>query len=142
MTRAVPGVASRSEGLAALPSALVCGGCGSRLADDGPLAFACPAARPGDDVDHVLVRVLDTANVPFPEDVEAPNPFVRWRTRFHAYHRARALGWSDAEYVNLVDRLNAQVILVDGHSFRTTPFARSGPLSDALGFSADAAVSG
>jgi threonine dehydratase len=46
------------------------------------------------------------------------------------------MGWSDAEYVRLVQRLDAAVALVDGHGFRITPFTRSGPLSDALGFSA------
>ena len=81
--------------------------------------------RPGDDVDHVLVRVIDPAAGPFPADPAALNPFVRWRTRFHAWHRARAIGWSDAEYHAFVDRLNAQVGLVDDHGFRVTPFARS-----------------
>jgi len=123
-------------GVAALPSELVCSGCGQGVADDAPLAFACPAARPGDDVDHVLVRVLDPAAGPFAEDATAPNPYVRWRTRFHAYHRARSLGWDDAEYHAFVGRLNARVALVDGNPFRVTSFARSGPLSDALGFSA------
>ena len=132
---------ARPAGVAALPTALVCAGCGHRVPDEAPLAFACPAARPGDDVDHVLVRVTvagHEAGEPeaFAEDPKAPNPYVRWRTRFHAWHRARALGWSDAEYVGLVQRLDTAVALVDGHGFRITPFARSGPLSDALGFSA------
>jgi len=123
-----------------LPTALVCAGCGHRVPDDAPLAFACPAARPGDDVDHVLVRRLDPAAGPFPEDAAAPNPFVRWRTRFHAYHRARALGWSDAQYDRLVDRLNARLLLVDDRRFGVTPFARADALSDALGFSAAGGV--
>ena len=62
---------------AALPTALVCAGCGQRVPDDAPLAFACPAAQPGDDIDHVLVRTLDPAGAPFAEDADAPNPFVR-----------------------------------------------------------------
>ena len=100
--------------VAALPSALVCSGCGERIRDDGPLALACPAARPGDDIDHVLVRVLDPAARRLAEDVGAPNPYVRWRRRFHAYHRARAAGWSDADYVALVERLDAAVARADG----------------------------
>ncbi|HSW41554.1 MAG TPA: pyridoxal-phosphate dependent enzyme [Patescibacteria group bacterium] len=131
MTEARPGVATL------LPSALVCAGCGLRLPDDAPLAFACPAARPGDDVDHVLARVLDPGGAAaggLAEDAEAPNPYLRWRTRFHAWHRARALGWSDADYVRLVGRLDTAVAKVDGHGFRITPFARSAALSDALGF--------
>jgi threonine synthase len=137
MTEATTGA---NAGAAGLPTALVCAGCGTRVPDDAPLALACPAARPADDVDHVLFRAIDSAAGPLAEDPEAPNPFVRWRTRFHAYHRARVLGWGDAEYATFVDRLNAQVILVDGQAFRVTPFARSAPLSDALGFSAAGGV--
>ena len=136
MTEALP------AGVVALPTALVCAGCGHRVPDDAPLAFACPAARPGDDVDHLLVRVTVAADEPFPEDAgtPSPNPYLRWRTRFHAYNRARAMGWSDAEYVRLVQRLDTAVALVDGHGFRITPFTRSSPLSDALGFSAAGGV--
>ena len=124
----------------ALPTALVCAGCGHRVPDDAPLALACPAARPGDDVDHVLVRHLDRAAVPHAADTASPNPFARWRTRFHAYHRARALGWSDARYHRFVDRLNARIALVDTQPFLVTPFARADALSDALGFSAAGGV--
>jgi threonine synthase len=132
---------ARPAGVAALPTALVCAGCGHRVPDEAPLAFACPAARPGDDVDHVLVRVTVAGreaapDASFAEDPAVLNPYVRWRARFHAWHRARALGWSDADYVALVQRLDTAVALVDGHGFRVTPFARSGRLSDALGFSA------
>ena len=131
---------ARPAGDAALPTALVCAGCGHRVPDEAPLAFACPAARPGDDVDHLLVRVTVAAHEALAEDAGAPNPYVRWRTRFHAYNRARATGWSDAEYVRLVERLDTAVALVDGHGFRITPFTRSSPLSDALGFSAAGGV--
>ncbi len=125
------------------PTALVCAGCGHRVTDGAPLAFACPAARPGDDVDHVLVRELEPAAAAagaFGDDPASPNPYVRWRTRFHAYHRARAIGWSDADYGALVERLDAAVAIVDGHGFRVTPFARSDALSDALGFTAAGGV--
>jgi len=135
---------ARPSAAAALPTALVCAGCGFRVPDDAPLAFACPATRPGDDVDHVLVRVLDPAAAAaadaLGDDPASVNPYVRWRTHFHAWHRALALGWSDAEYVGLVGRFDTAVALVDGHGFRITPFARSGPLSDALGFSAAGGV--
>jgi threonine dehydratase len=123
-----------------LPSALVCTGCGHVVPADAPLAFACPAARPGDDVDHVLIRRLDPAAGPYTGDAAAPNPYVRWRTRFHAYHRARALGWSDARYHRLVDRIDARLALVDDRRFRVTPFGRADALSDALGFSAAGGV--
>jgi threonine synthase len=119
-----------------LPTGLVCAGCGHRVPDDAPLAFTCPAARPGDDVDHVLVRHLDPAGGPHAADRAAPGPYVRWRTRFHAYHRARAKGWSDTRYHRFVDRLNSRISVVDARPFLVTPFARSDGLSDALGFSA------
>ena len=129
-----------SPGVAVLPTALVCAGCGHRVPDDAPLAFGCPAARPGDDVDHLLVRVMVAGHEASAEEAGAPNPYVRWRTRFHAYNRSRAMGWSDAEYVRLAQRLDSAVARVDGHGFRITPFARSGPLSDALGLSAAGGV--
>jgi threonine dehydratase len=139
---ATPGSAAapRAAGAGSLPTSLVCAGCGHRVPDDAPLPFACPAARPGDDIDHLLVRRLDPAAGPFPADAVAPNPYVRWRTRFHAYHRARARGWGDARYHRFVDRLNSRIALADDRPFLVTPFARSDRLSDALGFSADGGV--
>jgi threonine synthase len=143
VTEGCPAAVAAPPAVGALPTAIVCAGCRHRIPDDAPLAFACPGARPGDDVDHVLVRELDPAAAAagaFGEDPAGPNPYLRWRTRFHAYHRARALGWSDADYVWLVGHLDTAVALLDGHGFRVTPFARSGPLSDALGFSAAGGV--
>ena len=58
----------------------------------------------------------------------SPNPFVRYRTLFHAYHVARARAGATTRYVGLVERLDAAVAAVDGHGFRITPFARSGAL--------------
>jgi threonine synthase len=91
----------------------------------------------------VIVRRLEPAAAvgPFPgaeaADGAAPvNPYVHCRRLFHAWHVARAIGWTDAAYVALVERLDAAVAAVDGHGFRVTPFARSGALSDRLGFSA------
>jgi len=137
-------VGAGATAVAALPTALACAGCGYRVPDDAALAFACPAARPGDDVDHVLARTTDpaagAAGGALGDDAGTPNPYVRWRTRFHAYHRARSIGWSDADYVRLVQRLDTAVAMVDGHGFRTTPFARSAALSDALGFTAAGGV--
>jgi hypothetical protein len=40
----------------------------------------------------------------------------------------------DAEYCDLVARLDEQVAEVDGHGFRSTPFGRSAVLSERLGF--------
>jgi threonine synthase len=133
-------------------TSLACAGCGWVASTAAPLPLSCPAARPGDDIDHVIVRRLGRGAGPFPgadpspaADPSAaagplaadgsPNPYVRYRRLFHAWHVARSIGWTDAEYVALVERLDAAVAAVDGHGFRTTPFARSAVLSERLGFS-------
>jgi threonine synthase len=105
---------------------LRCSGCGAVA--EAPYPFRCPRAREGDDVDHVLVRDLDARAIPREIGAE-PNPFVRYRRHFHAYHTAIAGGMSDAAYVALVERLDERVRAVDGRGFRVTPLARS----DALG---------
>jgi threonine synthase len=92
----------------------------------------CPVAAPGDDVDHVLRRVIDPARVAFPRGSE-PNPFLRYRTLFHAYHVARAIGWSDADYVALVDGLDRAVAGVDGQGFAATPLVAATALAARLG---------
>ncbi|MGZ6340546.1 MAG: pyridoxal-phosphate dependent enzyme [Candidatus Limnocylindrales bacterium] len=118
---------------------LACAGCDWRPPAERPIALACGAAVPGDGIDHVLQRHLDPARIAFPID-EDPDPFVRYRTLFHAYHAGLAAGWSDAAYVALVRRLDDAVMAVDGHDFRVTPFGRQDGLSDALGFGAGGGV--
>jgi threonine synthase len=112
---------------------LTCAGCGYRAPVGEPFPIRCPARVPGDDVDHVMTRVLDPGQVRFPAGWQ-PNPFVRYRELFHAWHVARAAGWSDARYVELVERLDRSVAAVDGRGFSATPFERHGPLSERLGF--------
>jgi threonine synthase len=111
---------------------VACSGCGERV----PVAFPtrCPRAAGGDDTDHVLTRRLDLGRVSLTAD-DDPNPFVRYRQMFRAWHVARAAGWSD-----LVHRLDRAVIAVDGRGFRITPFQRADALSYALGFSAEDGV--
>jgi len=66
--------------------------------DDHPFPFRCArSGEPGlDDVDHVLRRVLNPSGLEWPTGSE-PNPFVRYRSLFHAYHVATAKARSDAE---------------------------------------------
>ena len=80
---------------AGLPITYGCAGCGYEAPDDRPVPLRCPRARPDDDIDHVLTRYLDAARLSYPTGAEA-NPFVRYRTLFHAYHLALAAGWTDA----------------------------------------------
>lgn len=124
----------------------VCLGCGARPDLAEGIRLRCPAARPGDDVDHVLV-----ASVPTPAvapgsaatqagDPDEPNPYVRWRQRFLAHRRWTAAGRADADYVALVRDRDDAVAAVDGHGFAVTPFSRSDGISAALGFARDGGV--
>ncbi len=115
-------------------SSLHCAGCGWVPPEDEPYPFRCAHAG-SDDTDHVIVRVLED-EVAWPGGDE-PNPFVRYRTLLHSYHLALGRGMSDAQYVDLVERLDKEVAAVDGRGFTVTPFGRSGELSERLGFAAD-----
>jgi len=117
------------------PTWFACSGCGARPANGAPVPLVCPGSVDGDGIDHVLVRHLDHAAGPFAV-TDDPNPFVAYRRLFHAWHAARAAGWSDDTYVAMVERFDDAVAAVDGHGFRVTPFARNAALSAALGLSA------
>lgn len=119
-------------------SSLVCSGCGASPAPGEPYPFRCPRAGEGD-VDHVLVRVLDPAQVAWPRQAE-PNPFLGYRGLTHSFHRAVAGGMSEQDYSHLVGDLDTAVAAVDGHGFRTTPFGRDDELSARLGFSGGGGV--
>ena len=115
----------------ALPTAWICEGCGAAFGGLDPVPMRCPGAVPGDDVDHVIRRTIDPRRVRFPTG-EEPNPFVRYRGLFHAWHLGRALGWSDAAYVDLVEGADAAIARVDGHGFRETPLVGADELGAAL----------
>lgn len=110
---------------------VVCAGCRYAAPDDEPFPFRCPSAGT-DDADHLMVREIDPTHVSFP-DGDEPNPFVRYRELFHAYHLGRAHGMSDADHVHLVEQLDKAVAAVDGRGFAQTPFAPSDTLSERLG---------
>ncbi|HEX2755368.1 MAG TPA: pyridoxal-phosphate dependent enzyme [Candidatus Limnocylindrales bacterium] len=131
---AQPEVRGRPATEGRFPTWFACSGCGTRPADGAPVPLVCPASVAGDGIDHVLVRHLDPAAGPFAV-TDDPNPFVAYRRLFHAWHAARAAGWSDEDYVAMVERLDNAVAEVDGHGFRVTPFARNDALSVALGLS-------
>ncbi|WP_395656971.1 pyridoxal-phosphate dependent enzyme [Nocardioides sp.] len=121
-------------------SRLVCGACGATPDPRDPYPFRCPRAD-GDDVDHVLVRVLDPDDVRFPDGTAgSASPFVHYRGLLHSHHRAIAGGMSDDEVVELVARLDDRVATVAGSGFRVTPFGRDPVLSDRLGFGAAGGV--
>ena len=107
-----------------------CHGCGALVEPASTLAFRCPRARDGDDVDHVLVVEDDVA--PASIGVEA-DPFVRYRALLSPYRLARAAGLTDAAWVDLVGALDRRLIAVDGRGFRITPMAEQPALAHALG---------
>lgn len=135
----------------------VCNGCGWEPPADEPYPFRCWHADARDDVDHLLARRVDLdaiaaawgAIAPLaargttaPAGVrefwraiflsDEPNPFVRYRVLLHSYQAARARGTTDAQYVDLVRRLDAAVAQVDGAGFRVTPFAPAPGLAVAI----------
>jgi threonine synthase len=114
------------------PVWLECSGCGHQVPLTEPHPFACPAARAGDDVDHVLVRRVDHAALRWPERVEG-SPYVALRELYSYAHRARALGVSEAELLALVEGLDAAVAAIDGHGLRPTPLRSAAALAGRLG---------
>ncbi len=115
-------------------SRLVCAGCGASPEVGAAYPFRCPRSGEGD-ADHVLVRALDTTRVSFPGgEADGAEPFAKYRTMLHSYHRATSGGVADDEFLAMVERFDTAVAAVDGHGFRATPFRRSEHLSKSLGF--------
>src|SRR5439155_1027919 len=130
---------SAGRAVSAMPSSLACSGCGWAPPDDDPYPFRCANAGSGDDVDHVIVRTLDASKLSWPTGTES-NTFVRYRELFRSHHLATSRGMPDAEYVELVERLDKEVSAVDGTGFVVTRFGRQDALSERLGFSTDGGV--
>src|SRR5688572_11165740 len=102
-----------------MASWLECAGCGWRP-PVGALAFACAERGRGGDADHVLVVRRDPVPSTFPSGDEGC-PFVRFRRLMLTYDVALARGWSDARYVDCVERIDERVRAVDGRGFVVTP---------------------
>jgi threonine synthase len=65
--------------------------------------------------------------------VIAGNPFIRYRTMLDSYRAALARGWSDGDFVALVQRLDDAVAGVDGRGFVVTPLTKEPALGAAVG---------
>ena len=63
----------------------------------------------------------------------ADNPFVRYRHRLDSYQRAIAKGWSDEQFVAVVEDLDQSIIRVEGRGFEVTPLAAYPALSPSGG---------
>ncbi|MGA2493647.1 MAG: hypothetical protein ABSF67_11930, partial [Roseiarcus sp.] len=113
------------------PPLFVCHGCGAAVDPARAFPFACPnAGAPGDDIDHVLVAPIEARDRPRGGE---DNPFLRYRQWLTSYRVARAVGLSDAAWVDLVGQFDLRLQSVDGRGFRVTPMARQPALAAALG---------
>lgn len=143
------------------PFRLSCAGCGAQPADPDvdPYPFRCRAADASPEIDHVIQKVTIDHPPVWPSDTD-DNPFLRYRRLFYSFQVASmaharaaepsaasrpagrsvstAMGLStspDDAWRSMVRRLDDGVASITGQRFRRTPFARSEPLSRALGFS-------
>jgi threonine synthase len=68
-----------------------------------------------------------------PDDLTSENPFVRYRERLDSYLVALSNGWSDAQFVALVEQMDTAVAAVEGHGFARTPLVAGSALAKAAG---------
>lgn len=61
------------------------------------------------------------------------NPFIRFRWLLDSYRAAMEHGWSDADFVAMVGRLDEAVAAVEGHGFEVTPCAPAEELAKVVG---------
>jgi threonine dehydratase len=103
---------------------MVCRGCGYEMPPVHLQPFRCPNAG-RDDTDHVLHR-LNSGWGQTPTGVN--DPFVRYRKLTHAWNTAMAMGMTDAEFIDVVQRIQ---------TFRVTPLYEQHALARALDLHAD-----
>ena len=70
-------------------------------------------------------------------ELSSPNPFIQYRDRLDSYAAARSAGWSDQDFVDLVESLDSAIAEVDGAGFRVTPTTNEQALATALAMRAD-----
>ena len=63
------------------------------------------------------------------------NPFIRYRTSLDSYAKALTLGWTDADYIELVERLDARLVELEDQGLSVTPTTASPRLASAIGLS-------
>ena len=61
------------------------------------------------------------------------NPFIRYRTMLDSYRASLARGWSDGDFVALVQRLDQAVAAVEGQGFLVTPLTKEPALGASVG---------
>jgi threonine synthase len=70
-------------------------------------------------------------------DSDSPNPFIRYRWLLDSYRKAIGRGWSDADFVSLVTRLDKAVMEACGQGFEMTPLSRQPALAAAASMPTD-----
>lgn len=70
-------------------------------------------------------------------EADSPNPFIRYRWLLDSYRIAIGRGWSDADFVSLVTRLDKAVMEVSGTAFEMTPLSRQPALAAATSVPTD-----
>lgn len=123
----------------------VCHACGAEAAgDESP--FVCPSVEnsDGDDRDHVLRRIVhDASEIASFEAARTifldsePNPFRRYAPLAYSRQVALEHDLTGADYLAIVDRLDAAVREVDGSGFRETPCTNTPRLAAAIGLGED-----
>ncbi|GAB77522.1 Threonine dehydratase [Austwickia chelonae] len=98
-----------------------CATCGTSVAVDQTHPWRCPSA-PVEDNHHVLHPVTDG---PDPEEIDHPNPFVRYGRSLAWWAFARAHGMTEERCIALTRDVAA--------GFRVTPFGPHPALSEQLG---------
>ncbi|MQX38455.1 hypothetical protein [Roseospira navarrensis] len=109
-------IGSTDYGPTGVVAEIACAGCGSVVDPGLSLGFRCALAESGDGIEHGLNRFLDGPKLGFPESLDR-NPFVRYRTLMTAYHVARRLGLTDADYVAQVETLSRRAADLLGEPF-------------------------
>jgi threonine synthase len=61
------------------------------------------------------------------------NPFIRYRKSLDSYTRARGQGWTDTDYVALVEQLDAKLLELEGYGLAVTPTTAAPELASAIG---------
>jgi threonine synthase len=70
-------------------------------------------------------------------EAASSNPFIRYRWLLDSYRNAIGRGWSDADFVSLVTRLDKAVMEVSGKGFEMTPLSRQPALAAATSVPTD-----
>lgn len=107
-----------------------CHGCGAEVDAGVRLAFACPNADAGGDIDHVLAVKTEAVA---PLIGNETDPFLRYRAWLSPYRLARSSGLIDHAWHDIVGQLDRALTAIDGHGFRVTPMADRRALAEALG---------